>query len=103
MPIYKLWRSHVKREYDDSRNHNEQQLSDLTALKHIPLIVVSRDKNVGLESAKFKAFWNQSQREMLEISEKSQYFEIERSGHYVHKKQPKKIVEILEEYMNSEL
>ena len=94
-PVYLLWSKHVKKEYDDSRLYNESQLSDLKNIKHTPLIVITRDKNKGMESQKFKDFWNEMQHDMLNLSDNSKYYEIKNSGHYVYKKEPSRIVDIV--------
>lgn len=71
----------------------------LCGFRSIIYKVISRDQDFGLEPKKFKSFWNECQQELLQLSTNSHYVEIEKSGHYVHKKQPDQIVKALDDRM----
>ena len=95
--MYSLMPKRNKQEYDDSQTFNAHQLQDLAAIKSIPLTVITREKEKGLKATAFNDLWNDSQKEMVKFSENGSYYELTHSGHYVHKDQPKKVLEIIEQ------
>lgn len=94
--MYSLLPQRTKREYDDSMRYNESQLEDLSALESIPLTVITRTMERGMESQGFKNLWIETQKDLITLSDRGSYHEISNSGHYVHKDRPNKVLEIIE-------
>jgi pimeloyl-ACP methyl ester carboxylesterase len=59
----------------------------------IPLAVVSRTPQRGMESAAWRALWSEMQLGLSELSTRSRHLVATRAGHYVHKDEPELVVE----------
>lgn len=84
-----LMPGHMKREIDGAAE-TADQIREAPSFPDIEFIVLSSGK--GKESKEWQELWMEMQREYTKLSSRSRHMISEKSGHYVHRDDPKAVI-----------
>ena len=86
--------------YESTYDEFTASLKQLKQRLNVPLIVLSAGKKDHY-SKKSQELWNEMQKEILEISTKSELIIVEDSAHYIQNNEPLVVIDAIQQLINN--